>query len=269
MSDKEGKTFAFPLLNGNYKTTGNWYSFLVVNGAKGNLKQPIGTELQADIKLGDFGDADPEVMKVTGQKFYNFQITYWVGQEVIEKGVLSADGLNITTKGLMGVCEMEWVTEVEAAALEAEGDPIEAPPGDYKIQPEYQGKLLWITGAPGLGKSTSAQLLARNQGYVYYEVDCFGNMKNPYIPKDEENPSIAQFRQKALKGEGLEKRKEVRKRSINAFREVLSGKKFNVEDFKEYYSCMCDDIISERKRIGGDWAVAGVAFTRGMRDHIR
>ena len=44
------------------------------------------------------------------------------------------------------------------------GDPIEAPPGPYKIQPDNQGKLLWITGSPGVGKSTSAQLLGRKKG---------------------------------------------------------------------------------------------------------
>merc|ERR1712212_1389074 len=80
------------------------------------------------------------------------------------------------------------------------------------------------------GKSTSAQLLGRNHGYVFYESDCFGNIKNPYIPTDAENPSMAQVHQKALKGEGLER---------------------------------------GRKRIGGDWAVAGVALTRSVRDHIR
>ena len=47
------------------------------------------------------------------------------------------------------------------------GEPIEAPPCPYKIQPENQGKLLWITGAAGMGKSTSAQLLARNKGMYF------------------------------------------------------------------------------------------------------
>lgn len=32
---------------------------------------------------------------------------------------------------------------------------------------------------------------------------------------------------------------------------------------------MCDDILSERKRIGGDWAIATIAMTREVRDHIR
>eukprot|EP00091_Calanus_sinicus_P022987 TRINITY_DN7576_c0_g1_i3.p1 TRINITY_DN7576_c0_g1~~TRINITY_DN7576_c0_g1_i3.p1 ORF type:complete len:118 (+),score=36.63 TRINITY_DN7576_c0_g1_i3:244-597(+) len=38
---------------------------------------------------------------------------------------------------------------------------------------------------------------------------------------------------------------------------------------KEFYTAMCDDILSERKRIGGDWAIAGIAMNRELRDHIR
>ena len=41
---------------------------------------------------------------------------------------------------------------------------MEAPPGPYKIQPEVQGKLVLLTGAPGAGKSTTAQLLGRMKG---------------------------------------------------------------------------------------------------------
>ena len=71
--------------------------------------------------------------------------------------------------------------------------------------------FLWFTGAPGLGKSTWPQLLAKHHGYVYYEADCFLNFKNPYmyIPVDVPDPSMALFNQKSLKGEGLERRKEV------------------------------------------------------------
>ena len=38
------------------------------------------------------------------------------------------------------------------------------------------GKIIWLSGAPGMGKSTTAQILGRLHGYVYYEADCFGKM---------------------------------------------------------------------------------------------
>ena len=79
-------------------------------------------------------------------------------------------GNKLTFKNMVGVGYMEWITEEEAAAIEAAKEPMEAPSHPYKEQPDNPGKLLWITGPPGLGKSTTAQLLAKTAGYVYYEV---------------------------------------------------------------------------------------------------
>ena len=94
-----------------------------------------------------------------------------------------------------------------------EGDPIEAPPARHsKIQPDYQvqtnnnkqqqtiitndkGRLVWISGAPGLGKSTTAQLLGRHHGFVYYEVDCFDDIRNPYFSLDTHS-SMSHVRRK-------------------------------------------------------------------------
>ena len=50
------------------------------------------------------------------------------------------------------------------------GDPICEPPGPYTTQPGAEGKFLWLTGAPGLGKSTTAQLLARTRGQTVMRV---------------------------------------------------------------------------------------------------
>ena len=63
-----------------------------------------------------------------------------------------------------------------------------------------KGNLIWLSGAPGMGKSTSAQLLAREKGYVYYEADTFRRMVNPFIPLHIDNPSMGITRQKKLNG---------------------------------------------------------------------
>ena len=91
--------------------------------------------------------------------------------------------------------------------------------------------MIWISGPPGLGKSTSAQLLSREHGFVYneadcffgfrmtannkqrstkinkdkqrfvyYEADCFFGLRNPYIPPDVENPTLATRMQRKLIG---------------------------------------------------------------------
>ena len=54
-----------------------------------------------------------------------------------------------------------------------------------------------------MGKSTSAQILAREEGFVYYEADTFRRMVNPFIALDLDNPSMAITKQKKLNGKTL------------------------------------------------------------------
>merc|ERR1719412_3248094 len=122
--------------------------------------------------------------------------------------------------------EWEWVPEEEGKELAKDGDPIEAPPSHHKVQPEYQGRLIWITGPPGLGKSTSAQLLSREHGFVYYEGDCFSQLRNPYIPPDVENPSLAAAKQRKLVGEGRKERRAIVDKNTAVFQAKLAGKDF-------------------------------------------
>ena len=96
---------------------------------------------------------------------------------------------------------MNCLNDEELQVLNESREPKEAPklPDYIKPQPGKPGKLLWFSGPPGAGKSTSAALLARTHGYVYYEGDCLFTWSNPYIDPSIEEPSMAQSDQKLLK----------------------------------------------------------------------
>ena len=66
-------------------------------------------------------------------------------------------------------------------------------------QPGKQGKIFWLSGPPGAGKSTTCQLMARENGYVYYEADATTSFVNPFIDLEAENPSMATMQQKPVK----------------------------------------------------------------------
>merc|ERR1719187_2071632 len=258
------------MLKGNYKNVDSFYDLLWTDdGEEGIIKDGNGlTTIPCKLSYGDFDEAHPEVSKLTGKKSYNFKITFTWGKEFQELGVMNDDGTSVIMKGMMGISTLEKISEEEAAEILADGDPVDAPPGPYKVQPEYQGKILWLTGAPGMGKSTTAQLLGRSKGFVYYEGDSFGGGRNPYIPLDVPNPSMAQVRQNHLVGEGLEQRVK----AGAPFEQVMKDGAMSDssrEKLKPYYALMCEDILRERKRIGGDWAVAHVVWTREHRDLLR
>ena len=120
-----------------------------------------------------------------------------------------------------------------------------------------------------MGKSTTAQILAREEGYVYYEADCFTQLKNPYIPLDEPNPSMAQVNQKNLRGSGMQERQTLYAVANDLVGAILTGKEHNREEANKVYSAMAEDIKREKKRIGGHWAVAGMVMTREARDNLR
>ena len=54
-----------------------------------------------------------------------------------------------------------------------------------------------------MGKSTSAQYLAKDHGFVYYEGDAFRLLLNPFINLESENPSLATSSQRLLRGDLL------------------------------------------------------------------
>ena len=66
-------------------------------------------------------------------------------------------------------------------------------------RPGTPGKVFWLSGPPGAGKSTTCQLMAREKGYRYFEADCTMNLVNPFTDIHVDNPSMASFQAKSLK----------------------------------------------------------------------
>ena len=46
-------------------------------------------------------------------------------------------------------------------------------------------------------------------------------------------------------------------------------KKKDYDDVERRYKLLCEDISSQRARVGGDWVVAGVVLQKHQRDLIR
>merc|ERR1719464_336123 len=164
--------------NGYYKVENAYYNILEVDDDKVTCYDAIDSYKLA-IEYGDFGEAQADVKEKSGQERYNAKITAVWSEEM-------GEGLKQMTEALTGLCVIleggekvigkdgvglnifTKITEEEKIAIENDGDLLEEPPGPYTIQPDVPGKIIWFSGAPGMGKSTTAQILARENGFVYY-----------------------------------------------------------------------------------------------------
>ena len=139
------------------------------------------------IDYGDFGPAEGCLRERSGLENYNMRLTTVIEdwEDEHSHGIVTSDG---ATLHLFYASPMTYVriSEAEVRKLGERridrgrdieiltliticsdgdlGDPISAPPGPFKPRPGVKGKFIWLDGAPGVGKSTTAQLLARNKG---------------------------------------------------------------------------------------------------------
>ena len=56
-------------------------------------------------------------------------------------GVIFDEGRKCSMKGFTGIAGLEKITEKEFEEIMNDFEPIEAPPGRYKLQPEKKGKI--------------------------------------------------------------------------------------------------------------------------------
>ena len=218
-------------------------------------------------KYGDFGQAPPTIQAKTGMEHYNIEMKGLFG--MVQLGVVSKDGTKVTKIGFTGQVDQGHLLSTQKLQEKLNSrEPMETPQTSYKIQPENQGKLIWLSGPPGAGKSTSGLLLAKNNGYVYYEADCFMQTVNPFMPLDSKEPSLEQMFQKPLKGKSLSTVKACTE-FFNELGKMVGGKHPDEDITRAFYKEMSLDVLAQKRRIGGTWTVAMAVTNKKMRDAIR
>jgi len=213
------------------------------------------------LKSGIFSNPDKRGLNATGKENYDVEV-YYVHHDIRNHGVLSEAGTKIT---MMDGNILELMDEEAKKNMKVEQDPAENPPNTYKVEP--MGKILWISGMSGMGKTTTAKLLQEKEGFVNYEGDCFIYGLNPYVGAAPEGASY--FGTRTLSGIS-QKRKDVCTDVMEkGYMEIFKGNYVDPKIWEDFYELLCEDILKGRAKIGGNWVVGQAVYTKAARDFIR
>ena len=210
-------------------------------------------------------------MKVDGLRvsFRSNEIIGSSGTQIQMEATISDDKtISMTVTSPSHLRHIFWLfTKVpkKKEGLITKKESVAEPPGDYTVQPNNQGDLVWLSGPPGAGKSTIAALISKMMNYVYYEADAFHKGVNPFVPDggDEDD-------QHSLIGQGMKQRKRV---VVDGYRNwgikvdnASTG--YDQDSLDKFYRAMAGDIKTQKLRIGGDWVVAFAVPDKDDRDTI-
>ena len=116
-------------------------------------------------------------------------------------GVLNEDKKSMSLMGhTRKVNLLSWISPEEHEKVKQSWDSVDAPTSPYKVQPQNQGRLIWLSGPGGAGKSTTGFKLAKEKNFVYYEADCYLLHCNPYVSLEHETPTDGIVTQSPLRG---------------------------------------------------------------------
>ena len=130
-----------------------------MSGGTGETDNCAGTKYPLKIEYGDFGEkyllrgkshplswscsgpAEPQIQKAAGgSKTNNIKLT----GHLVSFGIVFDEGRQVAMKAFTGVSTLRKITLDEVEKILNDCDPIEAPPGEYRIQPEKQGEVRFI-----------------------------------------------------------------------------------------------------------------------------
>ena len=228
---------------------------------------------------GNFGEASEELQLITGISENNVELSYAFGPYGTKnyQGIVTQDGKScyVTSDDdpSKKLEEYHWLDEEAIKKISSGFEDIKERYHPYKVQPETiigeKGNLIFLSGAPGCGKSTTALKIAQKEGFVYYEGDGFARLRNPYVPLDVDEPSLAVDKQPKVRGLSKEDLETFPALEKLYSEDLPKGDNSNQESVFPFFKALSKDIASEKKKIGGDWVVAFAAPTRKIRDVIK
>ena len=235
-----------------------------ITGSIGAVKFVMEHDMLISIKSGHFTNPDDRGLDVSGKTNYNVEVSTTEPGVPIFHAIVYNDGNTWTfSDGVSG----DWMNKETFNNLKEEEDPCDEYPCDYVLKPDSPGKLLWISGLTGTGKSTVSLHLKNEYGYILYEGDCFAAGYNPYVGSAP----------KALTPHGTRKLSGISKQRTLVCQRFLEESVVkskmddskNLDVCKEFFELMCDDIVKERMRLGGDWVVNHGLYSKEARAIVK